>query len=117
MEKDFELERLMRGPEVPNIFGAFGDPMVGNPTQYMIEQAFHAAGGLVAARCRARPAHYGRADRRAGHIARGSRGKPDPRERVLGIDRERPNIGSGQAGVDGIPVLGRHRRREQQDRS
>jgi shikimate dehydrogenase len=44
MKANVELERLMRGPEVPDIFGVFGDPVVGNPTQYMIEQAFHAAG-------------------------------------------------------------------------
>lgn len=44
MKTDIELERLMKGPEVPAIFALFGSPVAGNPTQYMIEKAFQAAG-------------------------------------------------------------------------
>jgi shikimate dehydrogenase len=48
MKTNLELERLMKGPEVPAIFALFGFPVVGNPTQYMLEKAFQTAG--VAAR-------------------------------------------------------------------
>lgn len=37
--QDFDLNALMKGP-LPSLFCCIGDPVVGNPSQYMMEKAF-----------------------------------------------------------------------------
>jgi shikimate dehydrogenase len=43
MDAEFGLTALMKGP-LPSLFFCIGDPVVGNPTQYMVEQAFRSLG-------------------------------------------------------------------------
>ncbi|AEV29473.1 shikimate 5-dehydrogenase [Sphaerochaeta pleomorpha str. Grapes] len=43
MNEKYLLHALMKGP-LPSLFFCIGDPVVGNPTQHMVEQAFQAMG-------------------------------------------------------------------------
>jgi shikimate dehydrogenase len=43
VDENIGLKALMKGP-LPSLYFCIGDPVIGNPTQYMVEQAFHSLG-------------------------------------------------------------------------